>query len=327
MRSTQNTWIKEYFTFSKKERRAVILLAIFAVLFSMLPTFLPFLVKEKAGFIIDEESEKKLAAMRMNDKKQDIHDADDESKDWYQPKKTNEYTASSKQEGELFFFDPNTATEEDWKRLGIREKTIQTILKYRSKGGRFKKSEDISRIYGLSAKDVERLMPFVKLETEAIAPSPPSSITPNSYSTSENKSSFKDIKSKPIDINTADTAQWKTLKGIGSYYAKKIVGFREKLGGFASVEQVAETFGLPDSTYRSIKPYLQITSVPVKKININTASVDELKSHPYIKYHLANSIVQYRNQHGNFSALADLKKLGAIDEPLYQRIAPYLTIH
>lgn len=328
MPSTRNTWIKDYFTFTKKERRAVIILAVLAVFFCLLPTLFPFLVKGDNEVVIDKETEAKLASMKTEEKEtRQQYDDEDRITDWYQPKQNTYPSRESYAKGELFYFDPNTATPDEWKRLGVKDKTIQTILKYRDKGGRFRKAEDISRIYGLSSKDAERLLPYVQIKTETPPSYSTASPVPLNNSTSpESKSVSKESKSKPVDINSADTAEWKTLKGIGSFYAKKIVNFRTKLGGFATVEQVGETFGLPDSTYQAIKPFLQNNNPALKQININTATVDELKAHPYIKFGLANAIVQYRTQHGEFKSVSEISNIGAVDEAFFKRIAPYLTI-
>jgi competence protein ComEA len=101
--------------------------------------------------------------------------------------------------------------------------------------------------------------------------------------------------------------------------------FRSKLGGFHSIEQVAETFGLPDSVYRKIQPLLVNTPTEVHKININQAPPEVLKAHPYIRYALANAIVQYRKQNGNFASVEDIKKIMMVDENLYSKIAPLLN--
>jgi competence protein ComEA len=82
---------------------------------------------------------------------------------------------------------------------------------------------------------------------------------------------------------------------------------------------------LPDSTFQKIKPRLSINDKTIKQFNINTATVDEMKPHPYIRYNIANAIVQYRTQHGNFSSVADIKKIMIIDEVLFAKISPYLT--
>lgn len=328
MPAIRNTWIKDYFTFTKKERRAVILLALFALFFSLLPALFPFLVKHETDIVIDEEKEQLLASMRTGEKKPVNSNEGADNADWYEPKRSFMPQAKSMEpKGALFYFNPNTATAEELSRLGIREKTVQTILKYRSKGGQFKKPEDISRIYGLSAKEVERLMPYVKIEnTLPVAPATSNSASLSTQPQATGSTVFSEMKSKPIDINKADTSEWKSLKGIGSYYARKIVGFREKLGGFYKLEQVAETYGLPDSTFQNIRSFLLISTDRIKQINLNTATVEELKAHPYIKANIATAIVNYRANHGAFKSVDQLLNIGAIDNELYRKIAPYLSV-
>lgn len=230
--------------------------------------------------------------------------------------------SDKEQKSELFYFDPNKISSEEWKKLGLRDKTIQTIQNYLSKGGNFKRPEDLQRIYGLHQNEYERLAPYVKIKV--VEPKNPETAT---ISIKEN-TPIKTYSSnyKIIDINIADTTAFISLPGIGSKLASRIISFRDKLGGFYSIEQVKETYGLPDSTFQKIKQYLQLNNSSVKKININTATVEELKVHPYIKYGLANPIVAYRNEHGLFLKVEDIKKVMAVTEEIYKKIEPYLSL-
>ena len=129
-----------------------------------------------------------------------------------------------------------------------------------------------------------------------------------------------------IDINTADTAAFIALPGIGSKLASRIVLFREKLGGFHSTAQVGEVYGLQDSVFQKIKSLLKLETAIVKKININTASIDELKAHPYIRYVVANPLIAYRNQHGNFKEVKDVQKIAAVTPEVFAKMETYLTV-
>lgn len=324
MQFTQSKWIKEYFTFSQKERRAVILLAVSAVLFALLPTLFPFLMKDETELVIDTATENQLAQLKMIPERNEYRSSNEGNDQLYEPK----YTSAGKYKkdeavGQLFFFDPNTASADEWLRLGVKEKTIKTIFNYRNKGGQFYKPEDIKRIYGLRQADIERLLPYVQIErTTGIKQEP----TGFSETVTKTKPVTGEAASFVIDINTADTTEWKKLYGIGSKLSQRIINFRSKLGGFSSVEQVGETFGLPDSTFQAIKPKLIVKIPAIKQININTATLDELKAHPYIKYAIANAILQYRNEHGLFKSVTDLQKLGAIDEQLFRKLSPYLAV-
>jgi competence protein ComEA len=218
---------------------------------------------------------------------------------------------------ETFYFDPNKTSFHEWKRLGIAERTIRTIQKYLSKGGKFRKAEDLKKIYGFQSDDYERLEPFVRIETKTEVV-----FIEKTYPKYE-KPAAKTI---VIEINLADTSAFISLPGIGSKLASRIVNFREKLGGFYSVEQVGETFGLADSTFQKIKKYLKLEISAVKKININTASNDELKAHPYIRWNLAKAIIAYRNEHGLFKGLEELKNIMAITNEVYSKLEPYLEL-
>lgn len=307
-----------YFTFTKKERRGTIILLLLILFFITLPFLYPLFIKPKPA----DTSTFKNEIVTLKIKQQDTvkqftqRNFDEENyQNYYQPSEKN-YTKNFK--GELFYFDPNTATTADWQRLGLRDKTIATIQNYLSKGGRFYKPEDIGKIWGLHPDEVQRLIPYVQ-------------ITPK-----ENNYPKKDYETKTfdkpkntisvIDINNADTTTLIALPGIGSKLAQRIINFRDKLGGFYKAEQVGETFGLPDSTFQKIKPRLTINHLTIKQFNINTASVDEMKTHPYIRYNIANAIVQYRTQHGNFSSVTDLKKIMVITDDVYNKVAPYLSL-
>lgn len=218
----------------------------------------------------------------------------------------------------LFYFDPNTLSVAGWKKLGLADKTIATIQNYLSKGGKFRQPGDIKKIWGLHENLAEQLIPFVKLEQ------PKNSSFQNF--TSYEKKDYPKKAITTLDINNADSASYISLPGIGPGYAKRIIKFRDKLGGFYKVEQIAETFGLPDSTFQKIKTYLQVSNENIRKININTATLDELKEHPYIRYQLANAIIQFRTQHGNFSEVDDIRKIMLITDDVFVKISPYLTV-
>jgi competence protein ComEA len=263
---------------------------------------------------------KRIEVQEQDNNKRSYRDRNDDSdrRDWQYDRFRKTY--SSKENRSLFYFDPNTLTTEGWKKLGLRDKTIKTIQNYLSKGGHFRKPEDLSEIYGLFEDEYERLEPYIRIENQGTSPS----------AFSKNEKSLASLTQKKehypiVDINTADTSAFIALPGIGSKLAMRIINFREKLGGFYSINQVGETFGLPDSVFQTIRQYFKLENPVVRKININTATLDELKAHPYIRYNLANPIIAYRNQHGPFSKVEDIKAVMAVNNEIYNRIAPYLS--
>lgn len=305
----------DYFSFTKKERKGIIYAIVIIIIVAFLPRFFHFFVKDEP--INATKFANEISALEANSTKQKSFPKSKE--EFY-----NDYTSSHAKEEpvkkELFYFDPNTASENDWVRLGIRKKTAQTIQKYIAKGGKFYKPEDITKIYGLTEPDAKRLIPYVSIASVK------KNFPPFQDKYSESQTYPKKFSIQPVDINVADTSAFIALPGIGSKLSKRIILFREKLGGFYAVDQIGETYNLPDSTFQKIKKYLTLNSRALKKININLATAGELKAHPYINYSIANEIVQYRQQHGNFSNVNDIRKLMLISDEFFEKASPYLSV-
>lgn len=226
----------------------------------------------------------------------------------------------------LFYFNPNLASAEQFQELGMPKFIVERIIKYRTKGGQFRKKEDLQKIYGLQPALYERLEPYINIpDKQAIASI---SATQPAASTDLPLASAKPAFTKPVvttfDINTADTSQLIRLKGIGSKLATRIVKFRDGLGGFASTVQYAEVFGLDSLALSELNRFAQIRT-SVQKININTSSPEELDRHPYLSKRQAEIIVRYREQHGAYKAAQDLLNIKILDEKLVNKIAPYLA--
>ncbi len=215
----------------------------------------------------------------------------------------------------LFEFDPNSISVEEWMELGLNEKTAKTIEKFRIKGGRFYKAEDISKIYGLSGDDYTRLLPYVRIENDKKnAPLRETKI-------------FSDRTHEAIDINIADSAAFEKLPGIGSKLASRIVNFRSRIGGFYSKHQLREVYGIHDSVFAKFEGRIILNNADVKKININLATAEEIKSHPYFKWPLANAIVNYRKQHGDFKTIDGLKNIASVSDSIFLKIRNYITVN
>jgi competence ComEA-like helix-hairpin-helix protein len=293
----------DLFYFSRKEKNGIVLIIILNLLIYFWPDVYHYFSNRKDTPIqIEKIPEGKL----------DYHSENHESIS--KEKRTEkEITTNEHDKVEYFEFDPNTCTKEIWIRLGVKEKTAEMIIKYISKGGKFKSPEDLKKIWGLSPNQVKDLMPFVKIIS-----------TPKIENKKNSNSYFETTNSnKIIDVNTADSLLLETLPGIGPALAGRIIKYRNKLGGFYTREQLKEVWGLPDSVLNKVKEKV-IISDNVLKINVNTADFSNLKSHPYIGYKLANTIINYRNQHGNFKSLEDIQKIILIDEKMFNRLSHYL---
>lgn len=298
----------DYFTFTRKDRVAVLIVFVIGTGFVAMPYF--FGVKKKPQ-PVNEKLQQQIASLQQNKGKQPSSNEKNGNGDWEKPA-PNPVTNN----GTLFQFDPNTLDEAGWIKLGIREKTARTIIKYCSKGGRFRTPEDLRKIWGLRKEEADRIIPY------AVIASSSNKEQYNHYQ----KSSAASNKPVLLDANTATAYDLKALPGIGPSLPYKIINYREKLGGFLNMLQVKETYGMNDSIFTAILPFLHVLPAETRKININAASDFELSGHPYIDRNLAKAITIYRTQHGGFKSVYDLKKIVFVKEETFNKIFPYLDV-
>ena len=290
-------FLKKYFNFNRKERNGLLVLSGLIVLLVVSA----YLVKNKT---VNFEIEITPLTFKS--------EADSSFKKQYTIKNETDYS----KESSLFVFDPNDVTEEQAITLGLSKKTAGVLLRYREKGGRFKTKEDFKKIYGVSDKLFTKLSPYILIK---------STLTENE---STNKSTLlkKTVQTFPfIDLNLADSTELVSLKGIGPALSKRILRYRNSLGGFHSSEQLKEVYGITDSLFVQQQAQLNLNPSSIKKLNLNTIETDELRQHPYFKFIIAQSIINYRKKNGKFSAIDDLKKIGSISDDLLNKIAPYCS--
>ncbi|MBK9511531.1 MAG: helix-hairpin-helix domain-containing protein [Cytophagaceae bacterium] len=226
--------------------------------------------------------------------------------------------------GVKFSFDPNTATEADFKKMGFPMYVAKTIFKYRQKGGKFKFKEDLKKIYILKPEIYEEFQPFILLpeKNSFTAKDPDENLNIKIESPVEApKWTKKATISTKFDINSADTTQLMQVRGIGKVFANRIIKYRDLLGGFNNLSQISETYGIAPEAVDELKKMAFINS-GVKKISIN--KVDKIR-HPYLNYNQGKVILEYRKQHGDFKNINDLRSIKILDENTLNKIEPYLT--
>lgn len=219
--------------------------------------------------------------------------------------------------GRAVYFNPNHATAKDMMRAGLPAKVANTIVNYRKKGGKFYRKEDLKKIYGLQESQYLKVAPYIQLNERTFKS--------NDYDKGK-ELRRDDNRRKKIDINHATAEEFETLYGIGVYLAKRIVHFREKLGGFYAIEQVGETYGVEDSVFQGFKNQLMVKQGEVIQININRADFQQLDAHPYITKKLAQEIITLREKLGTIENLESLHSLKNWDNHSLEQVRPYLKI-
>lgn len=295
-----------FFSFTAKERKGFIVLMLFLILFLLFTVLNNLYKKDK------EHEEVSLFWLSHNDK---ISEQLLNIKDKPNAKIENYQEALS----ELFYFDPNGLSVKDWKRLGFTDGQIRVVKNYEAKGGYFYKPDDLAKIYVISKKDYERVAPYIRLD-----PPVKNETTPSLETKSMSSIPFETLSSS-FDINLADTAQLRTLRGIGPVYAQRIVNFRDALGGFHSVEQIGDVYGISEELFFKIKENFYVGEGELKLLKINQAAVEDLAKHPYISRKQASAIVAYRLQHGLFQSIKDFNKIYLLDSVFLRKIEPYFS--
>lgn len=207
----------------------------------------------------------------------------------------------------LFAFDPNTATDSEFLRLGFSDKQIKTIRNYLDKGGAFRDKFEFFKIRVISEKQKRILSDWVVIENTKKLSSVEIPV----------------LKAVNIDLNSADSIQLKQLPGIGAVLSKRIVKYRDLLGGFYSVNQLKEVYGLSEQTIKQIETKVKLDDAKIRKLNLNFADVNELSRHPYLKTNLAGKIVKFRTKNGSIRDCSILRDSMILSLDEYTRIKPY----
>lgn len=256
--------LKSFFRFTSRERLAILLLCLLMVLFWTLPLFFP----EKPPKI----SMPQTNAYHLNASSSNSYAYGDATAT-SSPLATgmarahqNRFSNEAPRVAHYFPFNPNTISPEQWQELGLRDKTILTIQHYLQKGGQFRKPADLRKIWGLTPAEADLLIPYVQIpNTIAEGKQPQEPLKALPVKDTVLLKPHKNWNLQPIDINLADTAAWMKFPGIGEVLAARIVKFRDKMGGFKTVEQVGKTYGIKDSLFQLMKPFLTLGTAAEKK--------------------------------------------------------------
>ena len=243
----------------------------------------------------------------------------------------------------LFAFNPNEADSATLVRLGFAPWMARNLLKYRAKGGRFRRTEDLRKLYGMTEALYTRLAPYVTIPTEehtdryptkqvpmnkeerrkawsdSAREEPPSVYLPRTDSLYTRVEKYP--KGTRIELNRCDTSELKKIPGIGSYTARRIVDYRAKLGGFVRLEQLREI----RLNNEVLEPWFTLDTTAIAPLQVNRLPMKQLLAHPYLNYRQSKAIMQYRERHGTIPSLDVMRGWEEFTANELKRVAPYLN--
>lgn len=284
------------FTFTKDEKRGIFVLLVFVVILISVRIYIPYYVGKpvvkRYELAYLKEMETRIE-QRKNNNKSII----------------NKELIPKEEKRPILTVDPNTASYSDLIDIGFSQFIASNIIKYRESGGRFLQFSDLYKIYGIDSTYDELLSQYIHINQQNY----------RSHSTkTENK--------LHINICSAEVKELEYLPGIGVVLSERIVKYRDLLGGYVNINQIREVYGITDSTFKLIEPYIHVGSEPYRYLNLNVSTAKELYKHPYVTRYQARAIITYREVSGKFSSTDELISNHIMDKQTYDKIVKYLTI-
>lgn len=299
------SFLFNFFHFNKQERNGVfVLCVIIAVLFG---------IRLLMPLVTNDSNSVQFITLPPSDLKQVNY-----SETEFTPDNVTKASSEVKISNERFVFNPNTISAEDAQKLGMSKKLSATLINFRSKGGKFFKPEDLKKLYGLPPQLYEELESYI--------------LIPNSKSEFKRDTVYpttrvyeKKVYAKTVvEINTADSLSIVYLKGIGPGFTKRIMKYRAMLGGFHSVNQLKEVYGMTDSTFTLLSSQIKLDPNSISKIPINAIDFNSLRKHPYFNFQTAQAVVNFRLKHGKLTEQS-FRDLGVFSDEKLKLILPYLS--
>ena len=297
---------KDFFYFSKSERRAVLFLL--TLLFVFICMWVLFPVKEEETLEQDQEGIEEIKNFLAG-----VHEMEERQSLQYS------YDKPKKRKVVLAAFDPNSADSIDFLQRGLSPFIAHTILQYRRAGGKFRTADDFSRVYGLSSEEFKILKPYIRIAE--VFRRKQDTLHAVKKMRKDTLAVYKYPEGTLVDLNEADTTELKKIPGIGSGIARMIVAYRNRLGGFYDTAQLKEV----DYVNEGMLKWFKLENASIHRINANKAGLDKLRSHPYMNFYKAKVIMEYRRKKGKLKSLSQLSLYEEFTEKDLERLSYYLA--
>ena len=297
---------KDFFYFMRHQRPGMSALALLTAAACVLSVFFP-----------AKEPREELSGNPVPPSRYDAFLASVRQKDSLR-RKASPPSANARREATFFPFDPNTADSATLARLGLSPFVVRNVLKYREAGGKFATPERFARIYGLPEEQFNALRPYItiheeyRIKKDTVQPRP-------AFVRDTLRYPKKYPAGTVVELNTADTTTLKKIPGIGSAIARKICAYRARLGGFYCASQLQELTHVPDT----LNKWFRVDTARIRRIDLNRASMERLRSHPYINFYQAKAIIEYRKRKGSLESLRQLSLYEEFTPADIERLTPY----
>jgi len=297
-----------YFELSKSEKNVILLLSIFILSMLIYNIFQDSIIKKNKIEFSKFENEISEFLIEQEKKEKEI---------------------IKKTKIKYFDFDPNIISFDKWLSLGVHPKTIRIILNYTSKGGVFYKKEDLKKIYSFSDKQYKKLAPYIKIKNKKKTYKKNFKEYKN-FKKVEQKTEYKNkikvTKKIVVELSTATQEELIKIHGIGKVFSKRIIKYRNLLGGYSSINQLNEVYGFSNEVFEKVKNNFVLKNLVLTKISINLANTKEFSKHPYIDYKTARKIIEFRDINGTFKNIDDLQNNNLIEKTKFVKLKPYLKL-
>jgi len=301
-----NSWIRSFFTLSKSEQRGIIILIVIIIIITVSNLFLPYFIDDDTDNL-KEKYKQEITAFLENQET-----IGDSIKKVTLSRSVGD-SITLRNKFSLVKFNPNNLSVEEWKNMGFTDSQITNIKNYQKAGGKFYKKSDLKKIYAISDEEFDIIEPYI--------------IIPKKQKEKINKK--KRVNStlhKPVELNSADSAELVSSLSFPPWLAKRTIKYRDLLGGFYSIDQLSEIYGIPDEMINKSINYMIIDTSDIIKIDINKVEFKELIKHPYFNFELTQSIFNIRSKTGSFDKIDQLKLIDGLTDSTYNKVSKYLYI-